>query len=137
MAEPFVPPPYPYDRLDELSAIAAAHEGGVVDLSIGTPCDAPPAVAVAALSSSGAERGYPASIGTLPLRTAAASWMARRLGVEVDPKAVAACVGTKEFVATLPQWLKLRAPDRDTVLYPAVSYPTYARSEERRLGQER
>jgi aspartate/methionine/tyrosine aminotransferase len=34
-------------------------------------------------------------------------------------------VGTKEFVATLPQWLRLRTPDRDTVLYPALSYPTY------------
>jgi aspartate/methionine/tyrosine aminotransferase len=28
-------------------------------------------------------------------------------------------------VATLPQWLKLRTPSRDTVLYPAVAYPTY------------
>ena len=39
---------------------------------------------------------------------------------------VAACVGTKEFVATTAQFLRLRRPDRDTVLYPAVSYPTYA-----------
>ena len=38
---------------------------------------------------------------------------------------IAACVGTKEFVGTLPQWLHLRTPDRDTVLYPAASYPTY------------
>ncbi len=38
---------------------------------------------------------------------------------------MAACVGTKEFVATLPQWLKLRTPDRDTILYPAIAYPTY------------
>ena len=52
--------------------------------------------------------------------------MARRLGVTVDPAAVAACVGTKELVAGLPQWLRLRRPDRDTVLYPAISYPTYA-----------
>jgi aspartate/methionine/tyrosine aminotransferase len=51
--------------------------------------------------------------------------MARRLGVSVDPAAVAACVGTKEFVGTLPQWLWLRSPERDTVLYPAISYPTY------------
>jgi aspartate/methionine/tyrosine aminotransferase len=35
-------------------------------------------------------------------------------------------VGTKEFVALLPQLLKLRRPDRDTILYPAISYPTYA-----------
>jgi aspartate/methionine/tyrosine aminotransferase len=39
---------------------------------------------------------------------------------------VAACVGTKEFVAGIPQWLQLRTPARDTVLYPAISYPTYA-----------
>ena len=52
--------------------------------------------------------------------------MARRLGVEVDPAHVAACVGTKELVAGVPQWLRLRRPDRDTVLYPAISYPTYA-----------
>ncbi|MGE3621647.1 MAG: aminotransferase class I/II-fold pyridoxal phosphate-dependent enzyme [Acidimicrobiia bacterium] len=125
-ARPFVPPPYPYDRLDELAVVAAAHEGGVVDLSIGTPCDPPPAEVVDALARSGAERGYPASIGSAALRGAAAGWMARRLGVEVDPdREVAACVGTKELVAGLPQWLHLRRPDRDTVLYPAVSYPTY------------
>ena len=52
--------------------------------------------------------------------------MQRRLGVTIDPAQVAACVGTKELVAGLPQWLRLRRPDRDTVLYPAVSYPTYA-----------
>ena len=52
--------------------------------------------------------------------------MARRLGVTVDPAHVAACVGTKELVAGVPQWLRLRRPDRDTVLYPAISYPTYA-----------
>ena len=38
---------------------------------------------------------------------------------------MAACVGTKEFVASTPQYLKLRTPGRDTVLYPAISYPTY------------
>ncbi len=35
-------------------------------------------------------------------------------------------MGTKEFVASTAQYLRLRSPDRDTVLYPAVSYPTYA-----------
>ena len=125
MTAGFQPPPYPYDRLEPLKAKAAAHDGGVVDLSIGTPCDAPPAAVVTALSSSNAERGYPASIGTPALRNAAAGWIGKRFGVDVPATAVAACVGTKEFVATTPQWLKLRTPGKDTVLYPAISYPTY------------
>ncbi len=48
-----------------------------------------------------------------------------RSGVEVPLDALAVCVGTKEFVAGVPQWCQLRNPERDTVLYPAVSYPTY------------
>jgi succinyldiaminopimelate transaminase len=123
--EPFVPPVYPYERLVDLKAVADALPGGCVDLSIGTPCDPPPQAVVEALGSSDTERGYPASPGSPAFREAAAGWMARRLGVSVDPAAVAACVGTKEFVGTLPQWLRLRSPDRDTVLYPSISYPTY------------
>ena len=121
----FVPPPYPYDRLDELKSVADAHEGGVVDLSVGTPCDPPLPEVVAALSGSGAERGYPPSIGTVAFRQAAAGWLQRRLGASVDPASVGACIGTKELVAGIPQWLHLRDPSRDTVLYPAISYPTY------------
>jgi succinyldiaminopimelate transaminase len=122
----FVPPPYPYDRLRELHQLAAGSFDEVVDLSIGTPCDPPPDAVVAALGSSGAERGYPPSIGTTAYREAAAAWMERRLGVSVAPSSLAACVGSKELVAGLPHWLRLRDPSRDTVLYPAVSYPSYA-----------
>ena len=121
----FEPPPYPYDRLDAFQKIAAAHDGGIVDLSIGTPCDPPPQAVIEALSASGSERGYPASIGSEALRRSIARWMARRFGVDVPVSRIAACIGTKEFVATTPQYMKLRRPNRDTVLYPAVAYPTY------------
>jgi len=121
----FVPPPYPYDRLDALRAVASGHDGGVVDLSVGDPCDPPSAAVVAALASSNAERGYPPSVGSLALRTAARDWMRRRFDVDVPVGDVAACVGSKEFVATTAHWLRLRSPERDTVLYPAVAYPTY------------
>jgi succinyldiaminopimelate transaminase len=121
----FVPPPYPYDRLDAFKPLADAHAGGVVDLSIGTPCDPPAAAVVEALGRSGAERGYPPSIGSAELRGAARRWIDRRFGVDVPAAQIGACVGTKEFVGTLPQWLKLRTPERDTVLYPAAAYPTY------------
>ncbi len=121
----FVPPPYPYDRLDRFKPLAERLDGGLVDFSIGTPIDAPPDAVIAALGGSGAERGYPPSIGSLELRTAAQRWIDRRFDVAVPVAQIGACIGTKEFVGTLPQWLRLRRPDRDTVLYPAVSYPTY------------
>jgi aspartate/methionine/tyrosine aminotransferase len=69
--------------------------------------------------------GYPPSAGTPAYREAAAAWLGRRFGVAVAPSQVAACVGTKELVGSLPHLLRLRDPGRDTVLYPAVSYPTY------------
>ncbi|MGH9088278.1 MAG: aminotransferase class I/II-fold pyridoxal phosphate-dependent enzyme, partial [Acidimicrobiales bacterium] len=72
------------------------------------------------------ERGYPSSAGNPAFRRAAADWLRRRFGVHLDPAAVAACVGTKEFVASTTHYLRLRTPERDTVLYPAISYPTYA-----------
>jgi aspartate/methionine/tyrosine aminotransferase len=132
----FAPPPYPYDRLAELQARAEERFGpeagtidrsGIVDCSVGTPCDPPPGLVLEAMAGSDAERGYPASAGSVAYRRAAADWLARRFGVSVDADTeLAACVGTKEFVASAAQYLRLRTPARDTVLYPAVSYPTYA-----------
>ncbi|MFM7064814.1 MAG: aminotransferase class I/II-fold pyridoxal phosphate-dependent enzyme, partial [Actinomycetes bacterium] len=122
----FVPPPYPYDRLGGLVVLADTHEGGAVDLSVGTPCDLPSDAVRDALAHAGAPHRYPPSVGTEALRTSAAAWLDRRLGVDVRPDELAACVGSKEFVAGLPHWLRLRTPARDTVLYPEVSYPSYA-----------
>ena len=126
MQQAFRPPPYPYDRLDALRSVADRLPGGCVDLSIGTPCDPPPAAVVEALATSDRERGYPPSVGSPELRAAAVGWLQRRYGVTLESTQVAACVGTKEVVAGIPQWLKLRTPDRDTVLYPEPSYPSYA-----------
>jgi aspartate/methionine/tyrosine aminotransferase len=113
----FAPPPYPYDRLDRLSSIIRERFGpvgegsGMVDCSIGTPCDPPPAAVVEALATSGTERGYPPSIGSAAYRRAAAGWLQRRFGVTVDPDTeLAACVGTKEFVASAAHYLRLRDP---------------------------
>ncbi len=122
----FVPPAYPYDRLSELHELAGRDGRPVTDLSIGTPNDPPPRLVLDALAHSGSERGYPPSTGTPEFREAAVGWLQRRLGATLGTAHVAACVGTKEFVAGLPHWLRLRSPSRDTVLYPEVSYPSYA-----------
>jgi succinyldiaminopimelate transaminase len=122
----FTPPPYPYERLDVLRKLASAHEGGAIECSIGTPIDPPPQIVMAELAKGIGARGYPTSQGSLDLRDAAAGWLQRRFGVTIAANDVAACIGTKEFVGTLAGYLHLRSPERDTVLFPAISYPTYA-----------
>lgn len=127
VASGFIPPPYPYERLAGLAREAEQVPGGMVDLSVGTPCDPMPAAVAAELTRASATGvGYPPSIGTSAFREAACGWMHRRFGVSVEPSQAIACLGTKELVASLPHMLHLRDPSRDTVLYPAVSYPTYA-----------
>lgn len=121
----FVPPPYPYARLDDLKTQILERHDSVIDLSIGAPFDAPPDAVVDALATSGTERSYPPSMGTPAYRNAASQWFGRRFDVDVPADHIAATVGSKEFVALLPQLMSLRTPERDTVLYPAISYPTY------------
>jgi succinyldiaminopimelate transaminase len=124
----FTPPPYPYERLGELLARADRHDGGAVDCSIGTPCDPTPRFVLDAMAQSSSTNGYPTSAGSPAYREAASGLLARRFGVEVAPGQLAACVGTKEFVASTAHYLALRDPSRDTVLFPAIAYPTYAMS---------
>jgi succinyldiaminopimelate transaminase len=122
----FSPPPYPYERLDVLKKVADTHEGGPIDCSIGTPVDAPPPAVLEELAKGTGARGYPTSQGSSEYRAAAAAWMNRRFGLSITSNDLAACIGTKEFVANVAGYLHLRSPVRDTVLYPAISYPTYA-----------
>ncbi len=108
-------PPYPYDLLDPFREKAERHKGGVVDLSVGTPCDPPPTAVVNALSESESERGYPKSVGSMDYLRACAEWLERRFGVEVPVNdGLAGCIGTKEFVASAPNDLRLANPMRKT-----------------------
>ena len=128
--KPFGLPPYPYDRLNDLRAIAVSKFGAAVDMSIGAPFDAPPQAAIEALATSGLERGYPPSIGSIDFRESARDWMSSQFGAEVDIDNIGATVGLKEFVVGAPHWLRHRDPSKDTVLYPSISYPSYAMGAE-------
>ena len=131
MPEPRLPvrrslalPDFPWDQLAPYAEIARAHADGIVDLSVGTPVDAVPAVVQAALAATTDTPGYPATYGTTHLRESAAAWLHRRHGVTVDPAHVLPIIGAKEFVAWLPTLLGLGAGD--VVGLPALAYPTYA-----------
>lgn len=103
---------------------AAAHPGGIADLSVGTPVDPTPAFIGEALCGGRDAPGYPLTAGTPELRAAAAGWFARRRNVpDVDPAGVLPTVGSKEFVAWLPTLLGLGPGD--VVVHPGIAYPTY------------
>jgi succinyldiaminopimelate transaminase len=116
-------PQYPWDELAPIREKARAFPGGVVDLSIGTPVDPVPPVIQQALKAAADAPGYPLTAGTAALRAAAASWLARCHDVHIDADYVLPVIGTKEFIAWLPVMLGLGAGD--SVLYPALAYPTY------------
>jgi succinyldiaminopimelate transaminase len=116
-------PAFTWDRLGALKEKASHHQNGMTDLSMGTPVDPVPDVVQAALAAAADWPGYPATRGTAELRSAASGWLKRECGVSVPPDDVLPVLGTKEFIASLP--LHLGLGTGDTVVHPAVAYPTY------------
>lgn len=117
-------PGFPWDTLAGAKATAAAHAGGIVDLSVGTPVDPVAEPIRNALAQASEHPGYPATIGTVALRRAAAAALTRRYGaVPLPDEAILPVVGTKEAIAWLPTTLGLGAGD--TVVIPEIAYPTY------------
>lgn len=116
-------PDFPWDKLVPFGQRARAHPGGLVDLSVGTPVDPTPLLAQQALANAADAPGYPLTMGTQAVRTAAAGWLTRRLGA-AEGTAVLPTVGSKELVALLPSLLGLGAGD--IVALPELAYPTYA-----------
>ncbi|MFP7760980.1 succinyldiaminopimelate transaminase [Marisediminicola sp. LYQ85] len=118
-------PDFPWDSLVPFAERARAHPDGMIDLSVGSPVDATPALIREAAADATDAHAYPLTAGTAALRSAIVAWFARRRGVEaLQPDAVLPTIGSKEFVAQLPLWLGLGSGD--TVVHPLVAYPTYA-----------
>lgn len=117
-------PDFPWDSLAAAKAKAAAHPGGIVDLSVGTPVDPTPDLAQQALREAADAPGYPATWGTAELRTAIIGYLTRRWqATGLAESGVLPVIGTKEFVALLPTLLGLRTGT--PVVIPATAYPTY------------
>ena len=116
-------PEFPWDQLAPAKERAAAHPGGICDLSVGTPVDDTPAFIREALSDASNAHGYPTVIGTTEVREAIVAWGKRRGMVDVGMNGVIPTIGSKEAVAWIPFLLGVRPGD--TVLVPEVAYPTY------------
>ncbi|MGO1983543.1 MAG: hypothetical protein ACTH2Z_13780, partial [Brachybacterium alimentarium] len=57
-------PAFPWDALTGAAQLASAHQGGLVDLSVGTPVDPTPASVQRALAAAADRPGYPTTVGT-------------------------------------------------------------------------
>jgi len=77
-----------------------------------------------ALAEAADSHGYPQTVGLAGTRQSAVDWLARRFGVTgLGIDAVLPVIGSKELIASLPLHLGLGAGD--TVVQPALAYPTY------------
>lgn len=117
-------PDYPWDLMVPFRERAAAHPGGIVDLSIGSPVDPTPAVVRDALAEATDAHAYPTTAGTGELRAEIVRWFERRRGVTgLGETNVLPTVGSKELVALLPFLLGLG--EGDVVVHPRAAYPSY------------
>ncbi|OFM86247.1 succinyldiaminopimelate transaminase [Corynebacterium sp. HMSC063A05] len=121
-------PQFPWDSLTRAKATAAAHEEGMVNLSVGTPVDEVASIIRQGLSEGAAAPGYPQTAGTPELRAAIVAAMARRYGVTglesaVNGGNVLPVIGTKEAIGWLPFLLGVGVGH--TVVIPELAYPTY------------
>jgi LL-diaminopimelate aminotransferase len=119
----------PVYAINELAAakkrlLAAGRD--VIDLSAGDADLAPPAIAIETLARAAAEPAmsrYAFQIGLIEFREAAAGYMKRRFGVDVDPMTeLLPLIGSKNGLAHLP----LAVLDSgDVCVVPEPGYPAY------------
>ena len=122
--------PYPFERLDALKrGVAPATSAPHLALQIGEPKHAPPAFVLRALEDPDTLRAglgaYPPTRGGAPLREAAADWLRRRFGAQVDPETQVLPVnGTREALFSFGQAI-LSGATSSLVLLPNPCYQTY------------
>jgi succinyldiaminopimelate transaminase len=118
-------PEYPWAALKPYIALAATHQDGAIDLSVGSPIDETPEVVQKALRDFSNAPGYPSTAGTLEFRQAVVDWFKRRRNVShLNPAQVMPTIGSKEFISWLPVLLGLGPGD--VVVQPKVAYTAYA-----------
>src|SRR5580765_3646078 len=115
---------YPFARLDDWKAEAAAHGTALIDFGMGDPREVTPAfIREAMLASVDAVSSYPRATGLPELREAVAGWIDRRFDVEVDPKSeLVPTLGSKEAIFSFAQ---VALGEKRMVAIPEPGYPVY------------
>jgi len=120
-------PPYVFEQVNKIKAIARNQGADIIDLGMGNPdLPAPKHVLDKLIETVGKPRTdrYSASRGISGLRKAQAGYYERRFGVKLNPDTqVIATLGSKEGFANMAQ--AITAPG-DVVLVPNPSYPIHA-----------
>jgi len=121
-------PAYPFAVIAEQVDALLAQGLSPIDFGVGDPTLPTPALVRERLKTAVDERatsGYPSYIGAPEFRAAAAQWMKRRFGVDVDPATqITTTIGSKEGIFHFPLG---HVEPGDVVLCPSPGYPPYVR----------
>ncbi|MDH3583624.1 MAG: LL-diaminopimelate aminotransferase [Phycisphaerae bacterium] len=119
-------PPYLFIEIDKKKRAKIASGADVINLGIGDPDRPTPAFIIDRMAEAirdPANHCYPFDEGVPQFRDAAAAFLGRRFGVEIDPRTqILTTIGSKDGIAHLP--LAVVNPD-DIVLVPSPGYPVY------------
>jgi len=121
-------PTYPFAVINEQVQKLRNQGLSPVDFGVGDPTIPTPELVRERLKSAVDERaaaGYPSYTGDSGFRAAAAAWMQRRFGVDIDPATqITTTIGSKEGIFNFPLG---HVDEGDIVLCPTPGYPPYAR----------
>jgi succinyldiaminopimelate transaminase len=117
---------YPFARLDDWKAEAAARGVELIDFGMGDPREKTPAfIRQALLDSVDEVSSYPRAPGLPELRAAIAGWIERRFEVTVDPdRELVPTLGSKEAIFSFAQ---VALGEKRLVAIPEPAYPVYER----------
>ena len=119
-------PPYVFEQVNRLKALARANGADIIDLGMGNPDRPTPQHIVDKLvevAQKPSAHRYSVSKGILRLRKAICNWYLTRYGIELDPDSQAiATIGSKEGLAHL---MFATLGPGDAVLVPNPAYPIH------------
>jgi succinyldiaminopimelate transaminase len=120
---------YPFVHLEQARRRLVAEGRDVLDFGKGDPQEpTDPRIRQALVDSLGERSSYPLAEGLPELRSAAARWVARRFGVELDPdRELVPTYGSKEAIFSLAQVLVDPASEKRVVVTTEPGYPVQER----------